>query len=164
MSDYEKKERIVKFYTTLATYVKENNKAKQILHGLDAQGEIHRGNKKVLEQIAEQRKQAIQVKDVTEKLAVEYAGSRNMATTEELLSDLEARISQHETLNKGLNEMEAQFELAVSMGEFDETVPGMTRADAEKQITSVRERAEKQLALADALIPARSTIIEIASA
>src|SRR4051812_30830618 len=162
MSEFEKKERIVKFYTTLATYVKENNKAKQVLYGLDAQGEIHRGNKKVLEQIAEQRKQAIQVKDVTEKLAVEYSGSRNIAATEELLSDLEARISGHESLNKGLNDMEAQFELAVSLGEFAEGVSGLSRADAEKQIIAVRERTEKQLSLADALVPARSTLIEIA--
>lgn len=163
MSDYEKKDRIVKFYTTLATYVKEMNKAKQVLYGLDAQGEIHRGNKPVLEQITNQRKQATQVLDVAQKLATEYADRRNIEQTEELLNDLEARISGHEKLVKGLNEMEAQFELAVTMGEFEEDVPGMTRADAEKQITAVRDRAAKQLDLADALIPARSSIIEIAS-
>jgi hypothetical protein len=163
MSEYEKKDRIVKFYTTLATYVKENNKAKQILYGLDAQGEIHRGNQKILEQITEQRKQAIKVQDVTQNLAIEFASKRDMAATEELLNDLEARITGHEQIVKGLNEMEASFELAVSLGEFNDGVPGMTRADAEKQISAVRTRGEQQLALADQLIPARSSIIEIAS-
>lgn len=163
MSEYAKKDRIVKFYTTLATYVKENNKAKQILYGLDAQGEIHRGNAKVLEQIAEQRKQSIKVQDVTQKLAVDYASTRDMAAAEGLLNDLEARINGYEQIQKGLNEMEASFELAVSLGDFDDGTPGMTRADAEKQISSVRERGDKQLALADQLIPARSSIIEIAS-
>lgn len=163
MSQYEKKERIVKFYTTLATYVKEVNKCKQMLHGLDAQGEIHRGNKKALEQMAEQRKQVIQVLDVAQKLAIEYASKRDMAQTEELLTDVEARISGHEQISKSLNEMEASFELAVSMGEFDDGAQGMTRADAEQQISSVRLRGEKQLELADQLVPARSSILEIAS-
>ena len=163
MSEYEKKDRIVKFYTTLATYVKELNKGKQALYSLDAQGELHRGNKQALEQITEQRKRVIQVTDVAQKLAVEYADRRNIEQTEELLNDLEARISGHEKIVKGLNEMEAEFELAVSLGEFNDGVPGMTRADAEKQISAVRERASKQLDLADALIPARSSIIEIAS-
>jgi hypothetical protein len=163
MSEYDKKERIVKFYTTLATYVKEINKAKQVLIGLDAQGEMHRGNKTILDQIGEQRKQVIKVQDSAQKLAIDYSNRRDLAGAEDLLAQLEARISGHEQITKGYHDMQASFELAVSMGEFAADVPGMTRADAESQIAAVKERGEKQLELANQLIPVRSTIIEIAS-
>lgn len=157
--NYDKQARIVGWYQELGTMVKEANKLQGLISSMRAQAQLHSDNKENLAQITKSKEEMTKALDKVTAIACEKGNRTNLASAEELLGQIEARLGQLDELQREVRTAEAQFELAVAMGEFDNGAPGMTRADAEKQIGAMRARADKQLELVDQLVPVKQSLV-----
>ena len=154
-------DRVLQFYQEVATYAQQANQGRTAQAQGEAQIKLAAADADTSAQTQIKQKLA-HIKRVTEvalKLATETANRKDLAGVEELLGEIESRLANYGDIIKSLRAMEAQFELAIAMGEFAEGAPGATRAEVEAQIAAVRGKAEKQLELAAALIPSPSVVL-----
>lgn len=160
-------DRIIAFYQEVATYVKQAAQGRAALIQAMAQTNLAKKDADTNAQrsIQNQVAQIERVTNVAETAVLDRTKKLTLASAESLLGDIEARLQHHAELVKQAKSMAAQIELADAMGEFAEGAPsGMTRADADVQVAAVEARVQKQLDLAEALIPvtapaAQSSII-----
>lgn len=156
---YDRQARIIGWYQELGTMVKEANKLQGLVSQMRAQGQLHKDNKENLAQVVKNKDEMVKALDGVTKVACEKANRNTLASCEELLGQIEARLSQLDDLQRAARSAHAQLELAAAMGDFDDGKPGMTRAEAEKQIEEIKQRANKQLELIDQLIPVNSHLV-----
>lgn len=159
----DKQERILKYYQELATFAQQANQGKTALTQAKAQIELAKADADLnaQKQLAQQVAHIERITTVATKMATEKANRPDLAGVEDLLGQIEARLSHYGELLKETRMMDAQFELAVSMGEFAEGAPGATRADVEAQIAQAKAKATKQLELADALVPSKPILLSL---
>lgn len=157
----QRHDRIVKFYTELSTIVQQAQQGKQALIQGATQRELATkdADTNAQKQIDAQIVHLKRVTEVAEKAAIEKSKRSSLHQAKDLLDKIQARLENHGELLKALSTMEAQFELAVAMGEFDEGKGGMTRADAEQQLAIVRTRVEKALELAHDQVPSPGIVL-----
>lgn len=162
-AQYDKQQRVLAFYQELATLTQQATKGQQALTSAGAQADLAKADADGQAQQAI-KQQVVNIKRVTDlaiKLATEKAKRDDLEGVERLLGQLEARLENYGNIQKELRNMEAQFELAAAMGEFAEGAAGLSRGDAETMIAQIRERGEKQLQLADDLVPSAPILLRL---
>jgi hypothetical protein len=156
---YDKQQRVLKYYHGLATLVKKANEMNMMLTRLEAEEKLVFKDTKTTEMVQRQRTEirSILEKATTESLEMSHASS--LENAERLCGQLESRVNSLDDLQKAIRDFETQLELALSMDDFASNTEG--RARAEEQLPALRARFDKQLELADNLIPASSTLIQM---
>lgn len=157
------KDRILSFARELHALVSQAQQAQASIDQLNANitlAESMSDDK----QVAELLKQKTKFREFVEKAtaaAQTKANRSDLLAAERLLKEIEVRLQQHQELETTYLSMQATFELAAQMGEFDEGVEGTTRAEAEEKLSIAKQRMEAALNQAADLIPNKPVVLSL---
>lgn len=105
------------------------------------------------------RADAAQTLEVMEKTAAEFSGRADYEGAIDLMNALKSKLANLEQLSVAKYNMQTSFELAASSGSLDEQ---SKREEANEAVEVTKRRHETALALVEALVPARSSVLTLA--
>lgn len=158
-AQYDRLQRILKYFQQLATFVRKANEIRTALARLDSESQLMPMDGDTTHRVNQQRLAMTQVLSAAETKAIELAKRATFEDAEQLVQELEARLGSAEEIQQGIRAYEAQLELAATLDSFESLDE---RRQAEAKLDALRDRYRTQLELADAKVPVTSSILELA--
>lgn len=155
------KDRILSYARELSTLNSRAVEITSMMDALNAQLAVAKAKSATEEaaKIISTRTEATNELTTVTKVATDKANRKDLAGVQRLLAQLEVRLDEHRRYEREYLTVEAQFEMAVAIGEFANEDAAQSRAEVEAVVNRARERMEKQLELASALVPEKPTLI-----